>query len=245
MTEQMQHPQDLLPELALGVLGENESVQIRQHLAVCDSCRAEYMEMEQVARLLPMASDDVRLSPAVREGVMTRIGREPRRAAAKPGWRFRPLAMAAGIALLIGAGIGIGFGLGNLGGGSNNVSSRDSALMTALLNGSAETAQVQSGDLSMRFVHAPGATAGFVSGQGLPPLPSGKAYEAWFTKDGTHMEPATVFSSGGGTWIEAPGPIAQYVAVGFTVENSGGAKTPTSKPFAVLPLTHGGSGAAS
>lgn len=243
MTELTQHPQDLLPELALGVLAEGDAAEVREHLDACDSCRAEFAEMERVARLLPLANDDVRLSPAVREGVMTRIGREPRRAASKPKWRWRPLAMAAGVALLIGAGIGIGFGIGNGGGNSSGTSGRDSALMTALLNGSAETSQVQSGDLSMRFVHAPGATEGYVSGQGLPPLPVGKAYEAWFTKDGTHMEPATVFTSGSGAWIEAPGPIGQYVAVGFTVEKASGAKAPSTQPFAVVPLTHSGESA--
>ncbi|MEO9254888.1 MAG: anti-sigma factor, partial [Tepidiformaceae bacterium] len=124
-------------------------------------------------------------------------------------------------------------------GHSNDGSSGDPAqqgLVAALVQGTARTNHVQAGDMQMTFVHAPGADSGYVSAENLPALPAGKAYEAWFSKDGTEMEASTVFTSGHGTWIEAPGPIGQYVAMGFTIEDAGGAKAPTTAPFALISL---------
>ena len=67
--------------------------------------------------------------------------------------------------------------------------------------------------------------------------PEGKAYQAWFTRDGASFEPSTVFSTRqGGVWLPATAALDQYAAIGFTIEDDAGAKQPTQAPFAVMPL---------
>ena len=238
MTENAEHPVDFLAELALGALPEVEAGPIRDHIESCSDCMAEYRQMVQVARVLPLAGEDVSLSPSVRESVMDRIEREPRPlvAARRRAWYWQPAALAAGIALLIAAGIGGGFAIGRSNGRGNNQDTPQQALVAALVEGTAQTNHFQSNGLQATFVHAPGAESGFISTNGMPQLPAGKAYQAWFSKDGKTMEPANVFTAPSGTWIDAPGPIEQYVAMGLTIEDASGAKAPTTAPFALINL---------
>ena len=77
MTDQ-EHPLEYLPELALGVLAEEDAPAIRAHLAECATCRAEYETMSQAARLLPYVVEDMEPSASVRDGLMERIASEPR-----------------------------------------------------------------------------------------------------------------------------------------------------------------------
>jgi hypothetical protein len=238
VTENAAHPVDFLAELALGALPEAEAGPIREHIAGCPTCMAEYRQMVQVARLLPLAGEDVSVSPSVRESVMDRIEHEPRPITANPrrAWSWQPAALAAGIALLIAAGIGGGFAIGRSNGGTAT-NSPQQALVAALAQGTAQTDHFQSDGLTATFVHAPGAESGFISTDGLPQLPAGKAYQAWFSKDGKTMEPANTFTAPNGTWIDAPGPINQYVAMGLTIEDAGGAKAPTTAPFMLINLS--------
>src|SRR6185295_5089475 len=86
------------------------------------------------------------------------------------------------------------------------------------------------------LLRAPGAHDAFAWLQGLPALPAGKAYQAWFTKDGTTMEPSAVFGASGGIWLPAASEIEDFVAMGLTIEDDGGAKAPTQAPFMVVPF---------
>ncbi|MEO9254220.1 MAG: zf-HC2 domain-containing protein, partial [Tepidiformaceae bacterium] len=103
MTEPVEHPVDFLPELALGALPEIEAARLRRHIDGCASCTAEYLLMVRVAGVLPLAGEDVNVSPSVRDGLMGRIEREPRPIgqSRRSGWYWRPAALAAGIGLLI------------------------------------------------------------------------------------------------------------------------------------------------
>ena len=111
MTEQNEHPVDLLPELALGVLTEAEAADLRVHLAGCASCQAEHDELQRVARLLPFAAEDREPSPATKAAVMYRIATEPRSLPARsnvvrPRWPMFGAAAAAGVLLLAVGGFG-------------------------------------------------------------------------------------------------------------------------------------------
>jgi hypothetical protein len=73
--------------------------------------------------------------------------------------------------------------------------------------------------------------------EGMPVLPAGKAYQAWFTRDGTHFEPSDVFTTrSGGVWLHTGGTVADYQAMAFTIEDAAGAKQPTQAPFVQLAL---------
>jgi predicted anti-sigma-YlaC factor YlaD len=236
-----QHAVDLLPELALGVLPEDEADTLRQHLAGCESCRAEFEEMERVARLLPLAAADVSPSPAVKEGLLERIEHEPRplvprETAHRPRWWIGAVAAAVAALVVIG-GIG-GYLLRGDSDTAGQDAGRDAQLLASVAQGSAATAKAGSGGLQLSFLRSPGAAEGFAWVQSFPALPEGKAYQAWFTKDGTTFEPGEVFSTeNGGVWLKASSDLGDYAAMAFTIEDSAGVKEPTQAPFVVVPLS--------
>ena len=88
---------ELLPEHAIGVLGELEHERIQRHLQTCAGCRKEAGDLGQAASTLAFA-----LAPApVPEGLGDRVVARVRRAAGAPGTRRR--ARTATVALVAAA----------------------------------------------------------------------------------------------------------------------------------------------
>lgn len=237
MTERDEHPSDFLPELALGVLPAPDTEALHLHIASCATCRAEYEEMSRVANMLPLAAVDVEPDAAVRDALMERIAREPRpllrsrRGPGLPRW----WGAAAAALLVASAGAG-GFLLGRDGGDGPGSGSREAALIEAAARGTLVSTRFSDGDASATFLRAPGQSAGFAWVQNLPPLPSGKAYQAWFIR-GAAAEPSTVFSTvDGGVWLHARSDVAEYSGIGLTVEDLGGADSPSQAPFMLISL---------
>jgi len=236
LTEFTEHPLDYLPECALGVLPEDEASIVRAHVKQCDDCRAEYDEMARVAQMLPMAAEDRAPSPAVKDGLLERIASEPR---ALPGRIIRPRwawagSVAAGAAALLVAGGVLGATLwGGVTDGDD--SDRQATLVQSVAEGTVARDTVESNGVEAVFVHAPGARDGFAWVEGLPVLADGKAYQAWFIREG-RAEPSAVFRDGTGVWMRAGSGIDDYSAMGLTIEDEDGADTPSSAPFVVVNL---------
>jgi Putative zinc-finger len=88
---------ELLPEHAIGVLGEFEHERIQRHLQTCAGCRKEAGDLGQAASTLAFA-----LAPVpVPEGLGDRVVARVRRAAGAPGTRRR--ARTATVALVAAA----------------------------------------------------------------------------------------------------------------------------------------------
>ena len=234
-----EHPLEFLPELALGVLADDDAPGIREHLAGCLSCQAEYEIMAEAARILPYAVEDIEPAPELREGLMQRITTEPRplRAGpAAPAWqRFAQIAAAAAVLLAAGA-----FAGSKLWGGDNSdleaENERSGAFVQAIAQGNARRNTAESGETKAMVVHVPGRTSAFAWVEGMPSLPSGKAYQAWFI-DGGGARPSTVFSAAnGGVWLESPADVASFNAIGITIEDDEGVDSPSQNPFMVVPL---------
>ncbi|WP_406193998.1 anti-sigma factor [Kitasatospora sp. NBC_01560] len=73
--------------------------------------------------------------------------------------------------------------------------------------------------------------AGFLAA-GMPPLPTGKAYELWFNDHGT-MRPAGLLPKSDGSLL-LDGPLDGAVGIGLTVEPAGGSPHPTGAPVMLL-----------
>lgn len=238
MTDQ-DHPLEYLPELALGVLAEEDAPGIRAHLAGCSTCRAEYETMSQAARLLPYVVEDMEPAASVRDGLMERIASEPRmlrRENRWPAWQ-KYSAIAAAAAVLVVGGWFAGAALGsNSDGGIKEENGRQHALVEAVAEGTARRETSEQDGVSAVLVYAPGTSEAFAWMQNLPALPSGKAYQAWFIADGS-PKPSKVFSSPeGGVWVESPGDVSAFGAFALTIEDKGGADAPTQQPFIVMTL---------
>jgi hypothetical protein len=238
LTEQ-EHPVEFLPELALGVLPEGEAPGIRAHLEGCESCRAEYEIMTEAARLLPYAVEEAEPAPSVKTGLMDRIASEPRMLrprVIRPAWQ-RFTAIAAAAALLIAVG---GFAGALMFRGDNSSleteNGRQGALVLALAEGNARRDTYEEGAMRASVVYAAGTESAFALLEGLPALPSGKAYQAWFIADGAPKPSNTFGGPGKGVWLESPGDVTGFAAMALTIEDKGGVDAPSQAPFMVVDL---------
>ena len=254
MTDQNDHPVDLLPQLALGMLTADETARLDEHLAGCKQCTAEYAAMRRVTELLPFTAEEL-AAPSVRAGILERIAHEEqdgvqaeegenepvpmekkrRSAGAIAAWAA---AIAAGIALTMIVGGFVGYALRDANpNGTERDTARQGDLVRAFAEGNVAVSQVQAGGVSAKLLRAPGQSEGFAWVSGMPSLPAGKAYQAWFTKDGKSYEPSGTFTtSHGGTWLGAASNLDGYSAMAFTIEDAGGAAQPSQAPFAIMNL---------
>jgi hypothetical protein len=239
------NPRELLAEYALGVLNEAEAASVLAYLATDSEARDEYEEMVRVVRLLPLVAEEQSPGEHVRDGLMERIASEPRNVRRLHPARPAPIrrwvtsfgALAAAFALIAGS---VGYFIGGRTAEENALQGqlvRQSALVEAAARGTLSVSRAEATGQRMALAYAPGASEAFVYVSGLLALPPGKAFQAWFTRDGTVFEPAEVFTlREGGVWLRANGQVNDYAAAGFTIEDEAGAKTPSQAPFMTLPL---------
>ncbi len=249
------HPSELLAEFALGVLSERDAARVRAFIAEDADAMSEVEEMLRVARLLPFAADDREPSQDLRPGLMERIAQEPiplpvaavdvepelpanvtpiRR---RTSW-LAPVAAAAAAVFVLAAGIGgYAIGSGNEDETVRAEAERQGALLAAVAHGRTDTISTADGAIRVSVVHERGSESAYTWVEGLPPLPEGKAYQAWFTPDMKQFEPGQTFvTHTGGVWLVASEEMENYAAMAFTVEDDEGVQAPTQPPFVVVPL---------
>ena len=238
-------PRDLLAEYALGVLSETEAASVRTLLDADSDARDEYNEMLRAVHLLPLVAQEQSPGDHVREGLMERIANEPRTLrnlhplAPTPmrPWAVLFAGAAAALVLVVGS---VGYMVGARSTDDSTLTgevARQTGLVEAAARGTLSVSRAEGGGQKMALAYAPGSSAAFVYVSGLAAPPPGKAFQAWFTHDGKTFEPAEVFTiRDGGVWLQARGKVSDYAAAGFTIEDEGGAKTPSQAPFMTLPL---------
>lgn len=239
MTHEPAHPREWLPELALGVLPEAEADPVRAHLEGCAECREEFAIMARAAEVLPLAAPAEAPSTDGRERLLARVKTEPRAGATILTFPRRALwsAAAAAAVVLVFVGAGAFWAGSQSATGDDELAGRQEAVVLAAATGELEVSRGGGGTARVALVRAPGEQSGFAYVEGLPELPEGRAYQAWFSRDGASFEPSSVFDSAdGGVWLDANDAMRNYVALAFTIEDAGGAEQPTSDPFTVVPL---------
>jgi anti-sigma factor RsiW len=95
---------DLLPEYALGVLGEEDAARVAAHVAACDACRAELALLARARTGFALAAPRVDVA-----AIVSALPSAPRSGrAVAPSWMRRhawQYATAAGLLLAVGGGI--------------------------------------------------------------------------------------------------------------------------------------------
>lgn len=71
---------------------------------------------------------------------------------------------------------------------------------------------------------------------GLPPLPAGKVYEAWFIEDGQPVPAGLLSRDPGRRLTLLDGPVDDATAVALSVEPAGGSEQPTTDPLGAVGL---------
>ncbi len=224
------HVIDLLPAYVLDALTDQETGQVAEHLAVCQTCQAELARLQLVADDLPLALAQTAPPPRVKDSLMASIHSRGSTTAASPKlstWQklvgfFRMPLPAVGLALILLLALGNIFLLRqlNLAGQQSNTSMRIIALVNTKDAPNALGTMIidQQGDYGTLVVDK------------LAALDSNQQYQIWLLKDGQRVS-GGLFSVNPDGYasleIMAPLPLAQYDSLGITVEPAGGSPAPT------------------
>ncbi|GAB3908357.1 anti-sigma factor [Kibdelosporangium lantanae] len=228
----------------LDALSELERRAFEDHMAGCPACTQEVAELRETAARLGLAASTVpppdlwnrvrtattqirQLPPISPDPVVIR----PKR------WPLRVAVFAAAASLLGAAAVGVGWITSNqdlhdqLAQSQNQVTQLQDIL-------SAPDAHISSGDVGDGNVTAVASKSRdemVVLVRGLPKLPSGRVYQAWFIKGGNPIPGQTLAASNGSiasTLSAAQG--AEKLA--FTLEPTGGSAKPSRAPLASMPM---------
>ncbi len=250
---------DMLDDVALyalGTLPAADAQRVRDHIATCSECRAEYAALAPAAALVGVSAEtqgDLKDCPSTL--LKPRIMREIRKSAAPSRDLRAPARVPVWPAYLVAAAcfaIAIITSLYNvtLSSQLRDVQNKLAASTTRssqLASNLADERSTISEIMSTESKHYTGTdgevvTHGgklYVAMQDLPPPPKGKVYQAWtLAKGAKDMAPSVTFvpDSHGVAIVSLPVDARLTNTVAVSIEPEGGSKAPTSKPVLVVPL---------
>ncbi|OQR62279.1 hypothetical protein B6E66_20665 [Streptomyces maremycinicus] len=242
-------PHRAIGAYVLYALPPAEEHAFENHLAGCDQCHREAVDLLETTARLGAAVRGVPVSPQARARTLqavahTRQDRPPHRPRA-PGRRALRLALAASIvAAAVLGGVAV----------RQHVEADDAraravrAEQQARTAGAAITEVLTAPDATVHTGDLTGGTTAAVvvsldqaravfAAYGLPALTGGKVYELWYAAEAGDVRPAGLVagSAPNGTHVLKGSPAAA-VAVGVTVEPAGGSPQPTTEPLGIIPL---------
>lgn len=235
LSEEENHVLDVLPAFVLGILTDDETNQVAEHLAGCTICQAELTRLQQVADDLPLALVQTVPPARVKDSLMSAIhARQPAfvPSAQPTTWQklvsfFRMPLPALGLALVVFLALGNLLLLRQL--NLANQQARTPMRMVALAN--TQNSPTAMGTL---VINQRGDYGTLVVDK-LAALDTSQQYQIWLLSGGKRTS-GGVFSVNPDGYasleIMAPKPLVQYDSVGITVEPFGGSPAPTG--FKVL-----------
>jgi anti-sigma-K factor RskA len=228
-----EHYFDLLSAYALGILDEEEQLQVSEHLTFCSICRAELMAYDQVVQDLPLAMVESKPADTVKNKVMAHARKDENtldRTSTGSWWTrishaIRVSAPAWGLVSLILIMV-LGFSNIFLWDRLNEIERvAQNALISIPMQGTDTSPQA----VGMLVVSQNGKHGTLIV-DGLPILEETSQYQLWLIRDGQRTS-GGVFSVGddgyGSLWVASPDPLLSYSDFGITVEPAGGSPGPT------------------
>jgi anti-sigma-K factor RskA len=256
-------PRDLAAAYALGALSADETRRFEAFLATSPETQREVREYREVAALLALGGPDAAsaLPGGLRDRVLTRVAEQktrPLRAPGGPGARPSSVvwvALAASLLLAVGLGAGLVSARGRLAAMQTELADRTATLdrteqqlaerdatLNSILEPGVELYQLtSSGDPEpgIQLFWNRQRNQAIVHGFRLKPVPSGKAYQLWFIKDGAPVPSVTFKPEPDGhakvEHVSVPEGGALSAAA-ITVEPEAGSAQPTSPIVMVGPL---------
>jgi anti-sigma-K factor RskA len=208
------HPHPDLAGYVLGALDPGETAAFEQHLAGCDTCRAEVEELQGLPELMDRAAPPIEVPPGLRERTFAAVERAAGDRRRAPLLRLVAVAAALMVALLGGVVVS------QLGGGG-----RGQVIELAL-----QAQPGVSGRATAKLRQVDGGVAVDMEVSGLAPNPPGSIYECWFVGPGDTLERPNRVSAGTFT-IGASGraslrmhsaaDLRRFPVMGVTLETDG------------------------
>jgi anti-sigma-K factor RskA len=219
---------DALAAYSLGALDPPEAASLERHLAGCANCRARLEWLRPAVDLLPASVEQLTPPRELRGRVLSDVRADARRSRAgsprgflRPGWRIRPAAALAAVALLAGA-LAAGYAIR----GDEDPSVIAAQPTEAAPAGEVAVALEARGDEAILHVDR------------LPVLPEGRAYQAWIERAGK-LAPSSVFRLAPDRTAEVAleGDLGGARRVLVTEEPARGSTVPSSPPLLSLRLS--------
>lgn len=228
----MQHDEirDLLGAYALGSVPEDEHAQIERHLATCDECRAEVADHEAVIGSLALAVDPVEPPAGFTDRVLAAaVGDRRAERSAPAARRWGRLGILAGAAVIT-ALLAIG---GTVLESRQDTQRRREVL--ALLGSGEGISLTGNDDVIGRVSGSEFALAG------VDEAPEGKTYQLWLMRgegcpsadpsECDLVSAGTFDTEDGVALVELDQPATEWEDAAVTIEDEGGASSPTTDPF--------------
>jgi anti-sigma factor RsiW len=220
----------------LGALTDLERQAFERHVAGCGECRDELERLRPAADALPRSVEQVEPPPGLKTSLMEVVESEARERAGKPAPRkraarrirlpslagFRPVLVAAALAL----GLVAGFGVAQLGGDD------DARTVAATV----DQGRLPDASGSLR-IQGDGEDGAILRVHGMPPPGGDRVYQAWVQRDGTVVpQPTFEVRADGGGAVAVPDDLSDAEAILVTREARGGARAPSEQPLIRVPL---------
>jgi Anti-sigma-K factor rskA/Putative zinc-finger len=220
----------------LGALTDLERQAFERHVAGCAECRDELERLRPAADALPRSVEQVEPPPGLKTSLMEVVEGEARERSGAPAARqrasrrirlpslagFRPVLVAAALAL----GVVAGFGVAQLGG--------DDGARTVAATVDQGRLPDASGNLR---IQGDGEDGAILSVHGMPPPGDDRVYQAWVQRDGTVVpQPTFEVGADGGGAVAVPDDLSGAEAILVTREARGGARAPSERPLIRVPL---------
>jgi anti-sigma factor RsiW len=213
---------------ALDALDPDERRAFEEHLEGCERCQEELGAFQETATALALAAAGPAPSDGLRDRILDTARTEPQNVVSFVPRRDRLVPVLGAVAAVAAAvAIGVGVWAIQL---SDDLDEAELALeeqreaAAILADPSASTVQLSSGQ--GRLVVNEDGRAALVL-QGVDPAPTGKTYEMWIVEN-EQPAPAGLFDGHEGTEVVVvDGTVVPGAAVAVTLEDDGGAETPT------------------
>jgi anti-sigma-K factor RskA len=192
---------DLTAAYALDALAPDEAEAYERHLAQCEKCRQELVELSEGAAALGFEAVAPAPPPRLRAAILEQAAAERTNVVPlmRRRWVSRGLAVAAAAAACVAVGLGVSLS-----------QSSHKVVLTVVVD---------------RFGN------GTVDVSGLSSAPHGKTYEVWVIPAHRAPRPAGLFSGGAPTNLPLQTTVPRGAVVAVTRERAGGVNKPTMAPI--------------
>ncbi len=223
---------ELTAAYALDALDPEERRAYEAHLPACEQCREELASFWETTEALAVAASGPAPSPALRERILADVRAEPPQNVVplEPRRRRTAPALAAVAAVAAVVALGIGLWASSLSGELDETRSaleREREAATIVADPASRTVDLASG--SGRLVVGSDGRAALVLTD-LGPAAEGETYQAWIIEGDNPISAGIFPGEDGLDVVLVEGDVAAGEIVAVTVEQAGGAETPSLPP---------------